>query len=238
MDAINNQKESGFTLVEISMGMIIIGLLIGGIFGGMALIENMKVNSTVQQIKKFESAALNFKQTYGYLPGDLANPTSVLSNCAAPCDLSGNQDGKVTSNGWNAWNALLSWNSEETAFWHHLAAANMVEGIIPDGGTGIVMGTHIPLSPFETGYGLTYNGIAGTGVRGSQIVLANSPYTTALGGTTANDLVIPGSAAQKLDEKIDNGDRYTGKFLAWNGLPIGPPYDITTNYGVRYLYNF
>jgi prepilin-type N-terminal cleavage/methylation domain-containing protein len=228
------QKNNyGFTLVEISMVMIIIGLLIGGTFGGLAMVENMKVNSTVQQIKKFEAAAINFKQTYNYYPGDLANPTSVLPNCPWPCDVSGNQDGKITSSGWNPWTGITSWNREESIFWNHLAGANMIEGIIPDGAA--TFGRNIPLSPFDTGYSLAHNGIAGVGTKGNLIVITNSGN---LGGTTADDLVLPGSAAQKLDTKMDDGDPTVGKFMSWNASPPVTTYDINGNYGSRYLYNF
>ena len=58
MGCAHNKHQTGFTLVEISIVMIIIGLLIGGTFGGMKLIENMQVNKTVQDLKSIESAAL------------------------------------------------------------------------------------------------------------------------------------------------------------------------------------
>jgi len=83
----------GFTLVEISIVMIIIGLLIGGTFGGMKLIDNMQVNKTVQDLKAIESAALTFKDTYGRLPGDIVNPAVRLPSCTvAPCATGGNGD--------------------------------------------------------------------------------------------------------------------------------------------------
>ena len=88
MRCTHSQNLHGFTLVEISIVMIIIGLLIGGTFGGMKLIENMQVNKTVQDLKAIESAALTFKSTFGRLPGDMPNTASRLPNCsAAPCDV-------------------------------------------------------------------------------------------------------------------------------------------------------
>ncbi len=234
----NMNKNFGFTLVEISIVMIIIGLLIGGTFSGLAMIDNTKVNSTVQQIKKFEAAAINFKQIYGYYPGDLGNPTSVLSNCESPCDISGNQDGKIGA-GWFGWTGFSAWHYEGNVFWHQLTVASMIEGTVSGGSSGgTVFGTHIPLSPFDTGYVLSYNGIVSTGRKGSMIVITNTGFSSPLGGTTANDLVLPGSAAQKLDAKIDDGDAIMGKFLSWNASPPVAAYDINTSYGSRYLYNF
>jgi prepilin-type N-terminal cleavage/methylation domain-containing protein len=78
--------QKGFTLVELAIVMIVIGLLIGGIFSGLRLIENAQISKTIQDLKSIESAALTFRDTYGRLPGDLRNPAVRLVNCTvAPC---------------------------------------------------------------------------------------------------------------------------------------------------------
>ncbi|NJS13390.1 MAG: prepilin-type N-terminal cleavage/methylation domain-containing protein [Sphingopyxis sp.] len=98
MGCAHKEIEDGFTLVEISIVMIIIGLLIGGTFGGMKLIENMQVNKTVQDLKAIESAALTFRDSYGRLPGDLANSATRLPSCTvAPCATGGNGDRRLDS---------------------------------------------------------------------------------------------------------------------------------------------
>lgn len=62
--------KNGFTLVELSIALVIIGLLIGGILVGQSLIESAKINSQVSQIQQFDAAVLTFKAKYKYLPGD------------------------------------------------------------------------------------------------------------------------------------------------------------------------
>ena len=111
----NTKQAGGFTLVEISIVMIIIGLLIGGTFGGMKLIENMQVNKTVQDLKAIESAALTFKDTYGRLPGDMPNTAARLPSCTdAPCATGGNGDRQISPI-----NAVTSWAAALDVTWEH-----------------------------------------------------------------------------------------------------------------------
>lgn len=64
------RQRSGFTLVELSIVLVIIGLLIGGILAAQSMISMAKINAQVQQIGQFDAMVFNFKDTYRYLPGD------------------------------------------------------------------------------------------------------------------------------------------------------------------------
>ena len=66
----NMRAEGGFTLVELAIVMIIIGLLIAGVLKGQALIANAQVTATVAQIKSIEAATSTFRDTYASIPGD------------------------------------------------------------------------------------------------------------------------------------------------------------------------
>jgi prepilin-type N-terminal cleavage/methylation domain-containing protein len=63
-------QESGFTLVEIAIVMVIIGLLIGGVLKGQAMIENAKVKRVAKQADELRAAVMTFYDKYGLYPGD------------------------------------------------------------------------------------------------------------------------------------------------------------------------
>jgi hypothetical protein len=107
--------------------MIIIGLVTGGIFGGVQLVENARKQTAIQDMRSIESSALTFRMTYGRLPGDLRNANTRLQNCTTlPCSRSGDGNGTIgvtdaayfTLTPYNA-------NTENFAFWHHLTAADL-----------------------------------------------------------------------------------------------------------------
>lgn len=227
-------RSNGFTLVEISIVMIVIGLIIGGTFGGLVLIENMKVTTTVQQIKNIESAAIKFRDSFGTLPGDVRDPSVILSNCtAAPCTNTGganNGDGVLMAS--RPWTNGIDPVSERFVFWHQLLAVGMLDGYQPV--NNFVFGQGQPLSAIETGFRIFYDRDA---TRFHGICLTNREAGS-IGGTTVDDLVIKGTIARKLDEKLDDGVANIGKFTVWNTSLPSPTYDINADYGARYIYNF
>ncbi len=67
---IDRKKQAGFTLVEIAIVMVIIGLLIGGIIKGQAMIHNAKVKRVIKQADELRAAIMGFYDKYGVYPGD------------------------------------------------------------------------------------------------------------------------------------------------------------------------
>jgi prepilin-type N-terminal cleavage/methylation domain-containing protein len=76
----NTRSQAGFTLVELAIVMIIIGLLIAGVLKGQQLIGNAKVTAQVAQFKAIDAATSTFKDMYASLPGDITNPNTRLAD--------------------------------------------------------------------------------------------------------------------------------------------------------------
>lgn len=71
---LKNQK--GFTLVEIAIVLVIIGLLIGGVLQGQSMIRNARVKRLVNDFEGLRAAVLSYQDRYGMLPGDENDPNT------------------------------------------------------------------------------------------------------------------------------------------------------------------
>ena len=202
--------------------MIIVGLLIGGIFGGMKLVDNANVQKTVQDLKSIESAALTFKDTYRALPGDIRNPAARIPNCStAPCSTGGNGNRIIdnTSGTWADWNEALTITMEKFTFWHHLQAANLISMDFHNT-TDMNFGEGQPSGNITAGYRVTdYNGVGGWGCTDfifDRTILV--PTNVALGNLQWDPESSSTSCqlTSAVDKKIDDGRPMNGKFLTVN----------------------
>jgi prepilin-type N-terminal cleavage/methylation domain-containing protein len=86
--------QAGFTLVEIAIVMVIIGLLIGGVLRGQAMIENARVKRVAKQSDELRAAIMTFYDKYGVYPGD-ENLANVPPGGG---DANGNANGQMGNN--------------------------------------------------------------------------------------------------------------------------------------------
>lgn len=116
-------RQNGFTLIELAIALMVIGLLIGGVLKGQELIENAKVTAFMRELKAYDTAVMIFRNTYNGIPGDLRNPGSKIPDCTTtnlcvPTD--GTQGDRAFS------------TTEEVAFWIQLSKAGMAGGTLSD----------------------------------------------------------------------------------------------------------
>lgn len=107
---LNNQK--GFTLVEIAIVMVIIGLLIGGVLKGQEMIKNAKVKRVTKQADEFRAAVISYQDRYAIYPGDDNVPVTHTGVAGLTA---GNANGQVAA-------------AEAPDLFMHLAAANLISG--------------------------------------------------------------------------------------------------------------
>lgn len=69
--------NAGFTLIELSIVLVIIGLIVGGILSGQDLINAARIRAQISQMEKYQTAVHAFQGKYGYLPGDIPDPQAT-----------------------------------------------------------------------------------------------------------------------------------------------------------------
>ena len=97
------KTRSGFTLIELSIVLVIIGLIIGGVLVGRDLIHAAEIRKTIKQTEQFDAAINTFRNKYNCLPGDCTKPAEfgftgykdyIGTHVIQPAD--GNGDGKIS----------------------------------------------------------------------------------------------------------------------------------------------
>src|SRR5271154_6440841 len=205
----NMRAQAGFTLVELAIVMIIIGLLIAGVLKGQALIANARVTSTVAQNKAIDASISTFRDTYAALPGDMLAAATKLPNClAAPCTSAvANGDGKLGN-----LPSATPIGTEGEAFFPQLNAANLLTGIVPSAAAaGNIFGGNYPAAKIN---GNGFQPASSLGVLGDfpLIIGATVPnaglymtLTSTVGAPGALTLGLKPDEALRLDTKIDYG---------------------------------
>src|SRR5262245_26033538 len=114
------RKAAGFTLIEIAIVLVIIGLLVGGVVKGQELITSARVRSLIAQQDGAKAAFFGFQDRYRAIPGDYAAAGTGI-NCGAAACLSGDGSGYIDA-------PNSSGIHEEILAWHHLSASGFLGG--------------------------------------------------------------------------------------------------------------
>jgi len=247
----------GFSLVELSIVLVLLGLLTGGILAGQSLIRASELRGVVGEYQRYQSAIQTFRDTYTAAPGDMKNATaywgrtstavSCVTNSSAAVAAPGTCDG----NGDESLNNISSGAStsqESFQLWNHLALAGLIEGsysgFVGSGSTveGII-GTNIPGSRITNGAWFAWNWLANGGSASLFYQGANYYNGLAIGGsnrpTWPSAALFKPEEAWNIDTKLDDGKPGAGRIIAmyWDNSSGTGCGDGTTNTNLAANYN-
>lgn len=216
-----NKSQAGFTLVELAIVMMIIGLLIGGVLKGQELIANARVTATIAEVQSFQASALGFLDQYSSLPGDMINATNRVPNCtAATRCLNGDGSGIMGNpTGWRRDSTGAAAPFVETSmFWKHLLLSGYISGVAADADPASpAWGVTHPSAAINGGYQLQHTvSVAGSGhwLRLQNTVAHGGGGETSVVPVDGAGVVSPLRAAQ-IDRKMDDGNPDAGIVHSW-----------------------
>src|SRR4051794_31617755 len=123
--------QRGFSLLELSIVLVIIGLITGGIMAGRQMVRAAELRSVMSDLSKYQTTVNTFREKYQGLPGDMKNAESYWGTASGGCpDGAGTGTQTCNGNGNNQVEGITSVADpyETFRFWQHLANAGLVEG--------------------------------------------------------------------------------------------------------------
>ena len=210
MRSLNQQR--GFTLVEIAIVLIIIGLLLGGILQGQELIASARVRNIADQNSGVQAAYYGFIDRYRQVPGDwnATNAAQAIPGVTA----GGNDSGRLDTAGGSEW-------TEPLALWHQLSLAGFIQGNYV-GGTTAPTAADADLAPRNA-----FNGFLA--------MYRSDDYIDAGTASERLNLVlgagVPVDILRELDLKVDDGLPQTGvlRHAVASGAALGALAQSTAN---------
>jgi prepilin-type N-terminal cleavage/methylation domain-containing protein len=198
------RNQSGFTLIEIAIVLVIIGLLLGGVLKGQELINSARVKNLATDFRNLPVLIYGYQDKFKALPGDDINAVSHVLATG-----NGNGDGIINGN----WDSIIA-TAETQLFWQDVRLAGLAPGpttgadLLPTNSAGGIIGI--------TNGTLTDNPVAGL----------NGTYIICSAG-------ILGKFAKQLDIQMDDGNTSTGSMRviatqARPGAAQKPAIDLST----------
>ena len=193
-----NNNNKGFSLIELSIVLIIIGLLVAGITGGASLIKSAELRSTMSEIRNYQTAVNSYYTEKGYLPGTTQGQTDKVNLFASDASWGELYDAGITD-----------FKATTATAGKYVAGTNMPKAKVKGAG-------------YLLGYLATAETTTGNAVNANSILLVGSDTTV---GATLDETIAAANlkastdnkTAKALDDKMDDGLPKTGKMIALKG---------------------
>ena len=188
-------RQKGFTLIEIAIVLVIIGLLLGGVLKGQELINTARVRALNNTVDGITAAWFSFQDRYRAFPGDY---TQATINLPDPSGLVADGDG----NGLVGDAGGVDSPTERSNVWVQLQAAGYISGNFDAANVGLTeYGCPVGTFP-DMGFGAGMNLAFGNQIRGGSAAVNSHELITGRG--------IPVEVIAELDRKVDDGEPETG----------------------------
>jgi prepilin-type N-terminal cleavage/methylation domain-containing protein len=184
-------RQTGFTLIEIAIVLVIIGLLLGGVLKGQELITSARVRNLISQQDGVKAAFFGFQDRFRAFPGDYTAAVINIANISvAACNAGiGNGNGRVEA------------GDEARLAWEHLSKAGFITGTFTCAAADAA--TTTPVNPYGIYLEVVYDGLYGAGTAAAPSAARHNVKTGAQ---------IPVDIISEMDRKVDDGNPNTGGF--------------------------
>lgn len=213
---VSPSPRAGFSLAELAIVLIIIGLLVGGVLVGKSMLRNAELQTVMSDLVKYRNAALDFRKQYGGLPGDIGDATDYWGAC-------GTENGACNGN----WNGAID-ATEAFQFWRQLQLSGRLTGKYtgaagPGGANHSIAEVNVPggkITRSAWGAG-TLNNYAGDAITYA-VDFGNYFRIGAMtNNTMANAPLLKPEDAMKIDAKMDDGQPGRGVVVASHWAACG-----------------
>jgi prepilin-type N-terminal cleavage/methylation domain-containing protein len=211
------KQQSGFTLIELAIVLVIIGLLLGGVLKGQELINSAKAKNIIADFKSVQIFIYGYQDKFRALPGDDNNPTGHLGAQTPPL-APGNGNGIIDG----LWSSITV-TDESVLFWQHVRLSGLAAGT-PDLGAPNYYPTNAEGGRLGV-QSLNASFITINGMNGSYVVCSER---------------IPGKIVRQIDVNLDDGETNTGSVravVAGTAAPVasqeikdGSPYTVCMSF--------
>ncbi|MBC7780809.1 MAG: prepilin-type N-terminal cleavage/methylation domain-containing protein [Proteobacteria bacterium] len=183
------RQQRGFTLIEIAIVLVIVGLLLGGVLKGQELITSARVRNLISTQDGVKAAFFGFQDRFRAVPGDYQQAAQNIANMATTGCGAGNGNG----------NGTIDPGTESVLTWEHLSKAGFITGtFVCNAAQGV---DTTPTNPYNVWLQLIFDGV----------------YVDAAGAAPQRHNLktgaqIPVEIIAEVDRKVDDGRPYTGSF--------------------------